>query len=142
MRVTVNLGGEYSSWLRASRALGLAIKPVLEALVMVDLMYLRTHHTPFIYASGVRYQEEPRGEQEEFAAVPVILARGWGDCDDLAPWLCAYYRSLGEKARIRIQWKRTPNGKLYHVVVRRANGQIEDPSRVLGMGSNMVARLR
>ncbi len=55
-------------------------------------------------------------------------------CDDLAPWRCAELRHQGERARIRIQWKRFPNGKLFHIVVRRENGEIEDPSAILGMG--------
>jgi len=64
--------------------LGLAIKPLLEALVTVDQIYLRTHHVPPLYQSGVRYQEEPTNlvrlgdshqteRVEDFAAIPAIL---------------------------------------------------------------------
>lgn len=126
--------------------LGLAIKPILEALVMADQLYIRTHRVPPIYESGVRYQEEPVNQAnlpgsggtyriEEFAAIPAIMERGWGDCDDLAPWRCAELREHGEPAKIRIQWKKNPETgqKLYHIVVRRADGRIEDPSLLLGM---------
>lgn len=146
MKVLVNLSGENSRWLRPSRTLGNVIKPVLEALVLVDQMYLRLHRCPELYKSGVRYMEEPLHQVtlghvgkaqriEEFAAIPAVIERGFGDCDDLAPWRCAELREHGEPAKIRIQWKRNPeNGmKLFHIVVRRANGTIEDPSLLLGM---------
>lgn len=125
--------------------LGTAIKPILEALVLVDQMYLRVHRCPELYKSGVRYMEEPLNQAtlgsgepqrvEEFAAIPAIIERGWDDCDGLAPWRCAELRERGEPAKIRIQWKRNPaNGqKLFHIVVRRADGSIEDPSYLLGM---------
>ena len=155
MNIEVNLGEGNSAWLKPSRSLGIAIKPILEALTTIDFVYLATHHVPMLYASGVRYQEEPRQRMtssdrpnEEFASVPAIFARKWGDCDDLAPWRCAELRKLGYRAQIRIQWKRTANGKLYHILVRRfgpvpdfnprymvrdGNSVIEDPSRALGM---------
>jgi len=121
--------------LRRSRFLGLFVRPLLEALVLVNRLYLRTHHVPPLYRSGVRYKQEPDdGTPEEFAAIPEVLRRGWGDCDDLAPWRVAELQEAGERARIRITWRRRPNGRrLYHVVVRRADGRVEDPSRLLGM---------
>lgn len=145
MKVLVNLSGENSGWLRPSRMLGDAIKPVLESLVLIDQMYLRAHRVPPLYRSGVRYMEEPANEAtlggalpqriEEFAAIPAVIERGWGDCDDLSPWRCAELREHGEPAKIRIQWKRHPQTgqKLFHIVVRRADGSIEDPSLLLGM---------
>lgn len=145
MKVLVNLSGEHSRWLRPSRALGNVIKPILEALVLVDQMYLRLHRCPPLYKSGVRYQEEPLNQVslggadpqriEEFAAIPAIIERGWADCDDLSPWRVAELREHGEPAKIRIQWKKNPSTgqKLFHIVVRRADGSIEDPSFLLGM---------
>jgi hypothetical protein len=117
-----------------------AIKPLCEALVRIDQLYLVLHpKVPLIYQSGVRYKNEPKGQPfEEFAPIPTLLQRGWGDCDDLAPWRAAELRTrYREHATIRVQWKRvrTRRGKekLFHIVVRRANGAIEDPSRILGM---------
>jgi hypothetical protein len=155
MKILVDLGGKNStkrSWLAHSRMLGLAIKPILEALVKVDQLFLRTHHVPPLYASGVRYQDEPWEGFEEFAPIPTILARGWGDCDDLAPWRVAELRNQGKKASIRVFWKKHPGkGKLFHILVRRpyepsefdsaymvipkdgSLTMIEDPSRKLGM---------
>jgi hypothetical protein len=104
-------------------------------LVAINRLYLRSHHAPSIYASGVRYRPEPEdGKPEEFAAIPMVLERGWGDCDDLAPWRVAELQEAGEPAKIRITWRRRRNGRrLYHVVVRRGDGRVEDPSKLLGM---------
>jgi hypothetical protein len=146
VKVLVNLSGENSKWLRSSRMLGVAIRPVLEALVQIDQLYLRFHHNvPPLYQSGVRYKEEPVNVAqlgggplqriEEFACIPAILERGWDDCDGLAPWRCAELREAGEPAKIRIQWRKNPASgqKLFHIVVRRADHSIEDPSALLGM---------
>lgn len=132
MELQIGLG-DHPSW-RSSRMMGLALKPILEALTTVNLLFLHTHHVPLLYSSGVRYQNEPKEWPNEcFDTIPKVIERGWGDCDDLAPWRCAELRKAGERAKIRIQWKRLPTGKLYHIVVRREDGRIEDPSRILGM---------
>ena len=132
MDVLVALG-EYPL-LKRSRFLGTFIKPLLDALVVVNRLYLRSHHVPPLYKSGVRYLQEPAdGKPEEFAAIPVVLARGWVDCDDLSPYRVAELQEAGEKARIRITWRRVGKRRTYHVLVRRADGRIEDPSRLLGM---------
>lgn len=135
MKLQIDLG-DHPSW-KKSRMMGLALKPILEALTTVNLLFLHTHHVPPLYRAGVRYQNEPKSWPiESFDSIPEVISRGWGDCDDLAPWRCAELRKAGERAKIRIQWKRLPEGKLFHIVVRRENGTIEDPSLILGMGRN------
>jgi hypothetical protein len=132
MDVLVSLGEV--PLLKRSRFLGVFIKPLLDALVTVNRLYLRAHHVPPLYQSGVRYMQEPAdGRPEEFAAIPVVLSRGWGDCDDLAPYRVAELQEAGEKAKIRITWRRVGKRRTYHVLVRRGDGRIEDPSRLLGM---------
>jgi len=137
---------------KSPRALGLAVRSILQGAAQVNLGILeinRLRHKrsggrvpliPSLYLSGVRYQEEPKGwALEHFDTIPVILTRTWGDCDDLAPWRVAELRFTKEDpgANVAVKWKQlTESKKLYHVVVRRSNGQIEDPSRVLGMGRN------
>lgn len=134
MRIEVNLGEGTKGWLKGSRQLGHMIKLMLDALVNIDLIYLKTHNCPELYKSGVRYEREPVGKVEEFAAVPVVMSRGWGDCDDLACWRVAELRANGELgAKVRILWRKKPTGRLYHIVVRRENGDVEDPSLLLGM---------
>ena len=137
MKILFDLGngGRDKSWLRKSRVLGLAIRPLLKAAVLIDQLYLQLHpEVPLLYHSGVVYREEDLTKgYEDFAIVPAILRRGHGDCDDLGPWRCAELRNSGENADIRVEWKKTRKGKLYHIVVRRGNGTIEDPSKILGM---------
>lgn len=114
---------------------------------------------PLLYESGVEYDREPwAGKFEEFADILTVLRRGWGDCDDLAAWRVAELREIGEprlglppeeKADTRIYWRgkcrfHRPHVNLrcagclktqltMHVQVRRADGRIEDPSRLLGL---------
>lgn len=143
MMVLMNLSGEQSGWLHRSKRLAIAIKALLDAQVLINQVYLSLHDVPPLYRSGVRYMNEPKKwliqgypiAIEEFACIPEIIKRGFGDCDDLAPWRCAELRRAGEKAKIRITWKANPveGGKLFHIVVRRADGSIEDPSLKLGM---------
>ncbi len=76
---------------------------------------------------------------EEFAGVPVVLSRGWGDCDDLCAWRIAELRKAGERASVRLTWQKGAKGRLYHVLVRRHKYEVddprsvEDPSALLGM---------
>lgn len=172
-----NIANDKVAWTQQSRVLGLVIKPQLDALVIADQLFLRMFKTPPLYQSGVRYREEPPtiitfpdGSQrrvEEFASAAIVLSRLWGDCDDLAPFRCAELRNRGEKATIRIQWRKQPSGrKLYHIVVRRppnvpdfnpdymvriftnvggrqvCTSIIEDPSRALGMPSSLASMHR
>jgi hypothetical protein len=154
MKFLVNLGEDDSSWLRSSRTMGYVLKPFLEALTMANQVFLKLHSgVPLLYQAGVRYDNEPEDflchidgkteRVEDFASIPTIIKRGWGDCDDLAPWRCAELRNMGEHAGIRIQWKTLQQRmsilalgqpfKLYHILVRRGDGTIEDPSKILGM---------
>jgi hypothetical protein len=97
----------------------------------------RGRRVPPLYSSGVRYEREPwAGKFEEFADILTVLKRGWGDCDDLAAWRVAELQEMGENADIRIYTrpvKRKNQRRMMHVVVRRASGEIEDPSRYLGL---------
>lgn len=107
---------------------------MLDALTRIDLHYLQLHpNTPALFVSGVRYRKEP-WHKEDWAAVPEVLKRGWGDCEDLACWRAAELILRGEPANAFWEQQDTVNGRrLYHILVRRADGQTEDPSRVLGM---------
>lgn len=164
MKVLLNFG-ESPAWLRDSRNLALCLKRTLEALVEYNRMYLQAHRgVPLLYQSGVRYREEPArhavlvmqtagfsGRVEEFASIPAILARGWADCDDLAPYRAAeLIEVFGEPAGIRVDWQPTGSGRLFHITVRRVDpktGQlhdkspIEDPSAKLGMYSAVERKL-
>lgn len=112
---------------------------LLEALIMANVAYLLTHPgTPAIYESGVRYLLEPDGV-DEWQDIPDTLERRTGDCEDLASWRVAELRVAGEvgtKPYITVSLLPNRSGEMittYHICVLRQNGQIEDPSRRLGM---------
>ena len=87
-----------------------------------------------LYGAGVRYSAKDPGERWQLPSE--TAARGAGDCEDLASWRCAELRNAGENCRVIV--KRSRPGVL-HAVVERGNGQIEDPSRRLGMGRGRIA---
>ena len=108
----------FANWVRAH----------LVIMVAVDRVLIRARKVRPIYRAGVKFREEPKG-QETFVDALTCQRRGYGDCAHLAAWRCAELQETGEKATLRIQWKHP----VYHVQVRRQNRQIEDPSALLGM---------
>ena len=114
-----------------------ALDELLAELVRRDEIYLaRNPSTPPLYASGVRYVAEP-DDSERWLTVPEMRAVGHADCEDLVSWRVAELRAAGERGA-RAFWVSFPprvsgGGILYHVLVRRADGRVEDPSRLLGM---------
>lgn len=113
-----------------------ALQRLLTVVWALNRDYLRAvPDAPRLYQSGVRYQREPaadRGSIEEFATIPVVAGRGWGDCDDLAPWRAAELcEREGVDARPQLV-EVAP--RRWHVVVVDATGRvIDDPSARLGM---------
>lgn len=86
----------------------------------------------------VRWRPEPFGS-EHFDHAATVLSRGWGDCDDLAPWHAASLRASGQDPGAKAIVKRS-GPKLWHAVVQRSNGTIDDPSREAGMRSRTASR--
>jgi hypothetical protein len=113
---------------------------LLEALTMADVAFLLDNPgTADLYASGVRYAQEPDG-RDEWQDIPDTLARRNGDCEDLACWRVAELRvRYGEPNATRAITVSTlvdARGQpvtMYHITVLRQNGDQEDPSRKLGM---------
>ena len=85
-----------------------------------------------------RWRPEPPGD-EHFDLASTVLRRGWGDCDDLAPWHAASLRASGEDPEARAVVVPSKSGVpgRWHAVVERAGGSIEDPSLAAGMGSRV-----
>lgn len=87
-------------------------------------------------AGLMRFAREPRQcadtacNEERFCSIPVTYQQGWGDCDDLAPWLAAERTVRDGLLSIPIP---TRSAVGWHIVVARADGLQEDPSRVCGM---------
>lgn len=107
------------------------LQAALDALQTFNVGWLTLHpDTVPLYDSGVRYRREPRG-REEWTSLPVLLARGYGDCEDLA---CARAAELvvrhGVPARA-IPYRTRSGG--WHIVVQTGPTTTEDPSRRLGM---------
>lgn len=83
-----------------------------------------------LYDSSIRYKREEVGE-EEWQTPLQTAQRGTGDCEDLAAYRTAELLVQGESgARPRVL---TITPTLRHVVVARADGRLEDPSKMLGM---------
>jgi hypothetical protein len=83
----------------------------------------------------VKWKPEPPG-QEHFDHAGKVIARKWGDCDDLAPWHAASLRTSGKDPEARAIAKRSGPHR-WHAVVERGNGSIDDPSKAAGMGSHV-----
>ena len=113
-----------------------AMNHALEALTRINEDWLRANpNTPNLYESGVRYAVEPTG-YELWDPTALLLARGAGDCDDLA---CARAAELRVRegdpaARADCYPSAIREGRrTWHAIVVRGDGTIEDPSARLGM---------
>lgn len=82
---------------------------------------------------GIKWKPEPFTDGEHFDLGEVVSRRGWGDCDDLAPWLCGQLRASGEDPDARPRVYKSGPGR-WHVVCETGDGEILDPSRWAGMG--------
>jgi len=78
-----------------------------------------------------RWKPEPPG-QEHFDHGRIVQGRGWGDCDDLAPWHAASLRATGEDPGARA-FVRKSGDKRWHALVKRSDGSVDDPSLDAGM---------
>lgn len=106
---------------------------LLTKLVEANLVYLRRFpKTPHPYAANIRYIREKPGE-ETWQGIGQILAKGGGDCEDLASYLAAYEQFHGVNATPLVLYKQLPQGHLFHIVVKYPDGRKEDPSKKLGM---------
>lgn len=100
---------------------------------------------PPIYKAGVRYERERtwtvlrnghlrvEGREDWLDCLEIIALRR-GDCEDLACWRVGELRAQGLPARVLFSIRPQPGGaRLFHIIVDRGDGRLEDPSRALGM---------
>jgi hypothetical protein len=123
--------------LRRALLFAIFVRSLLAALVLVDYLAIMSDPSvPSLYRSGVRFKREPKGT-ESFVDLYEVLKNGGGDCAHLAAWRCAELRAKGERATLRVTWQVDPkkNLRVFHVVVRREDQSVEDPSALLGMRS-------
>jgi hypothetical protein len=106
------------------------VEDLLLGATMTCCRQVRAGQAPNLYASGVRYQREPIG-RERWQTASETFQRGYGDCEDLALYRCGELWAAGETDARCVVIDVRPG--LKHCVVKRANGEIEDPSKRLGM---------
>lgn len=109
---------------------------LLRSLVSLNVAYLRRHPhgVPSLDQSGVFYMREPKG-YEQWLTIPMVLQQGHADCEDLAAYRCAWLQQReGIPAWTCFKWRRRGDALIYHILVCKPDGTIEDPSRELGMG--------
>lgn len=112
-----------------------ALNAALEATTRTNESMLAAGKMPLAREAikrGAKWKPEPPGD-EHFDLAPTILQRGWGDCDDWAPYEAASLRVTGVDPGARAVVRRS-GPKRWHAVVLRSSGQIDDPSRWAGMG--------
>lgn len=80
---------------------------------------------------GLRWKPENFGDGEHFDLSTEAAVRGWGDCDDLAPWLAGQLRLQGDPGAVAFT-KQSGPGR-YHALVRTGSGEVIDPSIWAGM---------
>jgi hypothetical protein len=90
---------------------------------------------PPLYESGFRYVEEQMGK-DEWQDIPETIRRKTGDCEDFASYRVSELRAAGEKANHAVEhrYSKADDIVLYHILVLRQDGSMEDPSCRLGMG--------
>lgn len=117
---------------------------------------------PPVYASGVRYQEDPAGK-EDWRDCLQVMQRGVGDCDQLVAWRLGELRVARIPAQAAIKWQHIPKRVaisimkadgtpaypahmvpeeglwLVHCSVQHGDGTIEDISKNLGMGGHYTS---
>lgn len=109
---------------------------LLAALIGMNVDYLRDVGptcVPLLYETHVRYLPDLVG-RERWATIPHVYTRGIGDCKSLSAWRCAELIVRGENAIACVQEILQGEGSIFHVLVRREDGSLEDPSWRLGMG--------
>ena len=104
------------------------IASLVEALVTANRLYIERVGAPELYASGVRYVEGASWKD-----IPACLRDLVADCKALVAWRVAELRRAGEQAYVRVEHFAMPAGDRLHLVVVRESGEVEDPSRRLGM---------
>lgn len=150
MRVVVTIPSELPDRVRVRLALGF-----LEWVVATNRAILQAMPwLPRLYDSGVVYKPEP-DDEESFVDMLEVLKTGHGDCSHLAAWRTAEMQNDILKAMslgLRGPPSRWPQARAYarpesglvHVqsrnepTLRYPRGQIEDPSRFLGMADMEV----
>lgn len=107
---------------------------VLDALSEAYAPWYAVNPLPDLYGSGIRYREDGKhgSGTERFFNPWQVAARGHGDCNDLVLYRLTELKARGEAPELEPDHTRsTWVGGDIHVLVRRADGSLEDPSVIL-----------
>lgn len=106
-----------------------SLEAAVRGLVALNVALMRRQGgVPRLYTTRVRYRREPRGV-EQWRTADRVVRSGFGDCEDLAAYRAAeLIVHRGEPARVIVT--RTAR-RTWHARVQRANGRVEDPSKVM-----------
>lgn len=117
MNATIELSNDPRDWIDA-----------LKSLVKTNLRILRKDSgtIPPIYKSGVKYRAEKGTER--WSNLRTLLKQGHGDCEDLSSWRVAELLATGQDAK---PWIVKTGRNRYHAVVKRSDGTIEDPTKII-----------
>lgn len=113
-----------------------ALEAALEATALANAEAIRRGEIPHAVEAierGAKWRPEPFMDGEHFDLGHQVVQRGWGDCDDLAPYLAGSLIASGEDEGARTVIQKTGRHR-YHAVVQTSDGRILDPSRWAGMG--------
>lgn len=115
--------------LRDRRVFALLVRALLSQLLAINVGARKRGEVPPLYSTRVYFRPEPPGV-ETFRDAVNTYRMGHGDCAHLAAWRAADLIVKGEKASLAVKYPKAGQ-RLFHVVVRRENRAIEDPSTVL-----------
>jgi hypothetical protein len=106
------------------------LEMLMEVLVSINVIWLRSHSAPKLYDLKPRYILKPRPFALDFwQDIAATIRYGTGDCKDFAAYRCSELRMTGVDAKVRA----VKNGEIFHFVVVHSSNVIEDPSEKLGM---------
>ncbi len=114
-----------------------ALEAALEATALANeqaVLHGEVPHAEEAIRKGVKWRPEPYTDGEHFDLAHQVISRGWGDCDDLAPYLAGSLRATGEDPGAVPRVYRSGK-KTWHVVTQLSDGTVLDPSRWAGMKS-------
>lgn len=109
-----------------------AMEAAVEGLTLINLVILDELQRcpvlpPRLYHSAVRYRHPGK---RRWHPINELYDKLEGDCKDLAAARCAELRFYEDEHATPLVYL-TGRAHRYHAVVRRENGEIEDPSRIL-----------
>lgn len=113
-----------------------ALEAALEATALANEQAIAAGEAPLVTDAirrGLKWKPEPFTDGEHFDLAETAAKRGWGDCDDLAPWLAGQLRATGEDPGAVPRVYQSGENR-WHVVVQTSDGRILDPSKWAGMG--------